>query len=144
MKKIWIVWGLLLASSPIHAELICPVDDCGRISARFGKITHSFGFSNHNGIDLPLPVGTPVVASADGKVLKALEKGGYGKHIVIQHEDEFRTLYANLSSIQVQDGQLVKQGEVIGYTGNTGVSTGPHIHIGVFKGDEAVDPKKYF
>jgi len=94
----------------------------------------------HNGIDFGVPLGTPVYASYDGKVvavdnndkgISRFQKYQYGKHIVIEHQNSLATLYAHLSRQVVTKGQEVKKGELIGYSGNTGYSTGPHLHFTV-------------
>lgn len=93
---------------------------------------HTQGLHGHNGIDLGAPTGTPVLASATGDVILARSSGwngGYGRYIVIQHPNGTQTLYAHLSGLEVGVGWHVIQGQVIGYVGNTGKSTGPHLHF---------------
>lgn len=93
----------------------------------------------HNGIDIAVPVGTPIYAAYDG-IVKAVgnndrnswAKYQYGKYILIEHSNNLATLYAHLSSWVVFNGQQVKKGQLIGYSGNTGYSTGPHLHFGVY------------
>lgn len=90
------------------------------------------GLHGRNGIDLGAPIGTPVLASADGTVLTALGSGyngGYGLYVVIRHPNGTQTLYAHLSQVNVTAGDRVSKGEVIGRVGNTGRSTGPHLHF---------------
>jgi len=92
------------------------------------------GIHGYNGIDIGVPVGTPVMASAPGTVLVARSSGyngGYGRYIVVQHPNGTQTLYAHLSEIYVSSGSNVSQGEVIGASGNSGRSTGPHLHYEV-------------
>lgn len=101
----------------------------------------------HNGTDLKADEGTPVIATADGKVLKCefLEQGkGYGRMILIQHNQQYSTLYAQLSEFKVKQGDEIKQGSIIGLVGHSGISTGPHLHYEVFKDGKNVDPKEYF
>ena len=113
-------------------------------------ITQSFGErftdqSGHKGIDYALPLGTPVLAAADGYVSQtetSLE--GYGNHIVMAHGEEIETLYAHLSVLKVTTGQAVQQGEEIGLSGNSGNSTGPHLHFELRLHNKAVDPAPYF
>lgn len=100
------------------------------ITQKYGeKITSSF----HTGIDYGCPSGTPILASNDGTVVIAKtdqsSNGGYGKYVIIQHSDGKATLYGHLTNFIVTIGQKVKQSEVIGYSGNTGNSTGPHLHF---------------
>ncbi len=98
----------------------------------------------HQGIDLRAPIGTPVYATADGVIGKATEHDGYGKVIFIKHGDTFVTLYAHLDEMLVEAEEKVKKGYKIGAVGNTGKSTGPHLHYEVRKGGENVDPSDYY
>ncbi|NCN53232.1 peptidoglycan DD-metalloendopeptidase family protein [Candidatus Wolfebacteria bacterium] len=92
----------------------------------------------HNGLDFAAPLGTPMVAAEDGIVLAAWNqdeycyRGAYGKFIAIEHNNNLTTLYTHLSLMVVNEGDQVKRGDVIGYVGNTGYSTGPHVHFGVY------------
>ncbi len=112
-------------------ELIYPLMNPARITSRFGWRTHPLTGTRrfHSGLDIAAPTGTPVVATATGTVVSAGWNGGYGKAIVIQHNDVQQTLYGHLSEISVQPGQQVTQGSVIGLVGSTGNSTGPHLHF---------------
>lgn len=92
----------------------------------------SQGLHGHNAVDLAAPLGTPVLASADGKVIvsrAAGYNGGYGLYVVISHENGTQTLYAHMSRNDVSAGQNIAQGQVIGAVGSTGKSTGPHLHF---------------
>lgn len=103
-----------------------------QISQDFGEIVPgvTYNGSPHTGIDYACPAGTPVLASADGTVMFAGEAvSGYGKYIIICHIDGTGTVYAHLSTILVKQWQQVKQGQVIGKSGNSGYSTGPHLHF---------------
>jgi murein DD-endopeptidase MepM/ murein hydrolase activator NlpD len=94
----------------------------------------SQGLHGYNAIDLAAPAGTPIVAAASGSVILSKNygwNGGYGKYVVIKHNNGTQTLYAHNSSNIVSQGQYVVQGQVIGYTGSTGKSTGPHVHFEV-------------
>ena len=84
----------------------------------------------HKGVDYAAPTGTPIRATADGKVIFRGTKGGYGSTVVLQHGNKYTTLYAHLSSFKsgVTSGRSVKQGDVIGFVGKTGLATGPHLH----------------
>ncbi|WP_310409978.1 M23 family metallopeptidase [Chamaesiphon sp. OTE_8_metabat_110] len=114
-----------------QAELIYPLMNPARVTSRFGWRTHPLTGNRrfHSGIDIAAPSGTPVVATATGTVISAGWNGGYGKAIVIQHNDSQQTLYGHLSEISVQPGQQIVQGSVIGLVGSTGNSTGPHLHF---------------
>ena len=112
----------------------------------YGTLTSGFGprwGTTHKGIDWGVPVGTACRASRGGRVVSAGWSGGYGYCVIIDHGDGVRTRYAHLSSIQVSNGQYVEQGEVIARTGNTGDSTGPHIHFEIIVNGTAVNPAKY-
>ena len=92
----------------------------------------------HNGVDLAAVTGTPIFASKSGVVTTACI--GWGNHVVINHGDGYSTLYAHQSALNVYEGQIVSQGDVIGYVGSTGNSTGPHLHFTVFKNGETINP----
>jgi murein DD-endopeptidase MepM/ murein hydrolase activator NlpD len=117
-----------------------PLD--GRINSGFGyrkdPFRSSIGF--HSGVDIDAKFGDPVVATADGVVKKTGWQGSYGKTVVLQHEEGFETIYGHLSKISVEEGQKVKVGEVIGKAGNTGRSTGTHLHYEVVKDGKRVNP----
>ena len=101
------------------------------------------GRRNHKGIDLAAPSGTPVYATADGIVAKAERFSSYGNYIQIEHGGELQTRYAHLSGYAVQEGARVHKGDLIGYVGSTGRSTGPHLHYEVRVAGVAVDPTPY-
>ncbi|MEY2648220.1 MAG: hypothetical protein RL282_933 [Bacteroidota bacterium] len=99
----------------------------------------------HPGLDFSASSGTPIYATADGTVETASNLGnGYGNHVVVNHGYSYRTLYGHMSRIKARRGQRVKRGEVIGYVGSTGKSTGPHLHYEVFKGKKRLDPIYFF
>ena len=101
----------------------------------------------HEGIDFSASVGTEIIATGDGVVSEAYKDGkgdGYGKYIVINHGYSYSSLYAHMSSVNVKQGQKIKRGQVIGYVGNSGKSTGPHIHYEVRKNGKPIDPVNYF
>jgi murein DD-endopeptidase MepM/ murein hydrolase activator NlpD len=114
-----------------NVELIYPLMNPARITSSFGWRTHPLTGTRrfHSGLDIAAPAGTPVVATATGTVVSAGWNGGYGKAIIIQHNDVQQTLYGHLSEISVQPGQQITQGSVIGLVGSTGNSTGPHLHF---------------
>lgn len=99
----------------------------------------------HAGLDFAAPQGTPIYATADGRVTEAdFNAGGYGNHVVINHGFGYETLYGHMYRIKARVGQEVKRGEVIGYVGSTGKSTGPHCHYEVHKNDHPIDPVYFF
>jgi len=112
----------------------------------FGNISSGFGFRRrefHTGIDIRAGVGTPVRATANGIVSYAGWKGGYGLTVIIRHNFGFSTLYAHLSRLSVGIGKRIERGDIIGYTGTTGYTTGPHLHYEVRVNDRPVNPKDY-
>ncbi|HOV37323.1 MAG TPA: peptidoglycan DD-metalloendopeptidase family protein [Spirochaetales bacterium] len=118
----------------------------GRITNRFGPEIHPFTgqWYLHKGIDIAFGYNIPIVATARGKVVSIdYEPLGFGNYIIIRHKYGFYTRYAHLQRILVNRGQEVSQGQVIGTMGNTGLSTGPHLHYEVRIGAEVVDPAKY-
>lgn len=95
----------------------------------------------HEGIDLRASTGTPIFAAADGKIVYAARRlRGYGRMVAILHEDDWSTIYAHLSKIKSKVGQEVKKGALIGFSGNTGRSRGPHLHFEIRKGSDPLDP----
>jgi murein DD-endopeptidase MepM/ murein hydrolase activator NlpD len=98
----------------------------------------------HTGIDVAAPSGTPIRAAADGQVIAtAFSSWGYGRHVIISHNPTLATLYAHMSRVAVNQGDVVKQGQIIGYEGSTGNSTGPHLHFEVRINGQFVNPLGY-
>jgi murein DD-endopeptidase MepM/ murein hydrolase activator NlpD len=99
----------------------------------------------HTGIDFAAPIGTPIYATADGKVEEVSVKfSGYGKMVVLDHGFGYKTRYAHMHDFAVRSGQNVKRGELIGYVGDTGVSTAPHLHYEVMLNGVLINPVHYF
>ncbi|MEJ2500645.1 MAG: peptidoglycan DD-metalloendopeptidase family protein [Campylobacterales bacterium] len=98
----------------------------------------------HLGIDYAAPRGTPIIAAGSGKVIFAGRTRGYGNLIKIRHSDGYMTLYAHQKAFRrgIKRGKYVKQGQVIGYVGSTGLSTGPHLHFGLYKNGRAINPAR--
>ncbi|MBO8449806.1 MAG: M23 family metallopeptidase [Spirochaetes bacterium] len=118
----------------------------GHISQMFGQNRHVFSkqWYIHKGIDLSTyRSGDPVLATADGQIVMVDYDPGFGNYVIIRHKHGFYTRYAHLLSQRVKRGEHVEQGQVIGYIGNTGISTGPHLHYEIHIGSEVVDPIKY-
>ncbi len=135
----------MLASIPS----IQPVanEDLTRTAGGFGWRIHPIHKINkfHAGMDFTAKVGTPIHATGDGKVVFAeYATNGYGMHVIIDHGYDYQTLYAHLSKIDVKKGQQVKRGDELGLIGNTGLSSGPHLHYEVHKGGEPIDPVNFF
>ena len=98
---------------------------------------------NHKGIDIPGPVGTPIYATADGMIGRAQWVSGYGKFVEINHGNAVQTRYGHLSAMNVVAGQRIKKGDVLGYMGSTGRSTGSHLHYEVRVAGEAINPTAF-
>ena len=117
-----------------------------RISSRYGWRRHPILKKRilHSGVDYAAPKGSRIYASGDGVVRRAEWAGGYGKYVVIRHNSEFSTGYAHMNSFArgIKPGVRVKQGQVIGYVGSTGRSTGPHLHFEIIKNGKKIDPLK--
>ncbi|MDE0781369.1 MAG: M23 family metallopeptidase, partial [Alphaproteobacteria bacterium] len=120
-----------------------PIDGA-RLSSRFGKRKHPIlGYTRkHSGVDFAAPKGTPIYAAGDGSIVTAGTKGGYGKYIKIRHNSTYSTAYAHLNAYGpgIRRGKRVRQGQVIGYVGTTGRSTGPHLHYEVHRGGRQINP----
>jgi murein DD-endopeptidase MepM/ murein hydrolase activator NlpD len=94
----------------------------------------------HKGIDFGAHYGTPIVAAADGTVERAGWAGGYGEQVRLAHAGGIETSYSHMSRMVVAPGSAVRQGQLIGYTGSSGLSTGPHLHYEVMRGGQAINP----
>ncbi len=118
----------------------------GHISMAFGQNRHPITgqWYIHTGIDLSTGrKGDPIMATADGQVIMVANDSGWGNYVLVKHKHGFFTRYAHLDSFRVTMGEQVQKGQVIGYIGNTGISTGPHLHYEVHIGADVVDPMKY-
>lgn len=115
------------------------------LSSSYGMRVHPITgkLARHNGVDIPAPYGTPIYATADGIVGRAQRLGGYGNYVEIEHGNAIETRYSHMSSFVVQPGQQVKKGDVIGYVGSTGRSTGNHLHYEVRIDGEPVNPMPF-
>lgn len=124
---------------------IWPCNGIRWITSMFGgrQSPGGIGSTNHKGVDIGTPMGTPVLAAKSGTVTWASRNGGYGNCIIISHGNGNSTLYGHLSGYNVSTDQQVTQGQVIGYSGNTGNSTGPHLHFGIIENNSWIDPLNY-
>ena len=126
-------------------DLISPLKNESkyRVSSPFGPRIHPTKGGNrmHKGVDLATPSGTPIYAPADGTAKTASQPKGAGNYITLDHGNGVQTKFFHLSKFAVQTGQVVKQGELLGYTGNTGIGTGAHLHFEVWRSGQPVNPQ---
>jgi murein DD-endopeptidase MepM/ murein hydrolase activator NlpD len=140
-------WGKIngaVTKVEVAVPSINPVDIM-KFSSGFGyRSAPTRGASrNHKGLDIPGPVGTPIYATADGMVGRAQWVGGYGKFVEINHGNAVQTRYGHLSAMNVVPGQRIRKGDVLGYMGSTGRSTGSHLHYEVRIAGEAINPTAF-
>ena len=130
---------------PSNATWITPVSGA-RLTSPFGQRLHPVlkVYRMHNGIDLAIAQGTPIYATRAGKVTRtAYQAGGAGNYVSINHLDGFASIYMHMTHYVVKEGQTVSAGQLIGYVGSTGISTGPHLHFGVSYAGTYVNPLAY-
>ena len=130
---------------PSDATWITPVSGA-RLTSPFGQRLHPVlkVYRMHNGIDLAIAQGTPIYATRAGKVTRtAYQAGGAGNYVSINHLDGFASIYMHMTHYVVKEGQTVSAGQLIGYVGSTGISTGPHLHFGVSYAGTYVNPLAY-
>jgi murein DD-endopeptidase MepM/ murein hydrolase activator NlpD len=122
-------------------DFIWPVR--GRLTSGYGYRQHPMGGQSkfHCGIDIAAPVGRTINAARDGKVTCTGRRGSLGLAVTIQHDDGYSTVYGHASSILVRGGQQVRQGDPIALVGNSGLSTGPHLHFEIRKSGRAINPR---
>ncbi|KZN40720.1 hypothetical protein N474_15795 [Pseudoalteromonas luteoviolacea CPMOR-2] len=127
-----------------HSFLLKTPLNGARLSSTYGKRKHPvLGFTRiHKGLDFGAPLGTPIFATGDGKVLKASWGGSFGNRVILQHQNNYRTLYAHLQGFAqgIKSGSSVKQGQVIGFLGNTGLTQARHLHYEVHKDGRPINP----
>ena len=158
MKRVFLSIGFLFAVMAMFAETqsklskkddeVCfyfPLEKDFKISAGYGErkdpTTESVFF--HNGIDLVAESGTDVYSAGEGKVLMTGFNSNYGNFVIVGHRNGYQTLYANLSKILVEVNDSVTRKTKLGLVGNTGISTGPHLHFAISKDGEYVDPEAH-
>lgn len=151
IKKAEKEYAAQIAKVPSESGFLWPLaGNINTVNSLFGgrKDPITGGKGNHTGIDIPAARGTPIYASKSGVVTTSVLGSGsnwaYGNHVVVSHSDGTSTLYAHMNSRAVKQGQTVKQGDVVGYVGTTGRSTGNHLHFEVRKNGQRVDPLNYF
>jgi murein DD-endopeptidase MepM/ murein hydrolase activator NlpD len=118
----------------------------GYVTDGFGMRRNPFngeGREVHEGMDIAVDFGTPVMATADGLIIHSGPYSGYGNLVIIYHTNGITTRYAHLSRISVEAGHRVKRGDSVGHAGSTGRSTGPHVHYEIRENDQSVDPLRY-
>ena len=128
-------------------SFVWPVPSCTFITSRFGLRIHPIYKTErkHSGLDVGAGYGAKIVAADSGSVIRAANIGdGYGNCVIIDHGNGYMTLYGHMSSVSVREGQNVGQGDIVGYVGSTGLSTGPHCHFEVWSGGSRVDPEQFF
>ncbi len=144
--------GRVTAAGEIHAAPQLAISVPARMPVDGVRLTSGYGMrdhpilrrrARHNGVDLAAPRGTPVYATADGVIEMAQYYSSYGNYVQIGHGGDLETRYAHLSSYTVSEGEQVRMGDLIGYVGSTGRSTGPHLHYEVRIADEPVNPIPY-
>ena len=147
-QQLFASWDHIGQRTPATARVAVPsrtpLDDY-RMTSNYGMREHPIlgGARRHDGVDLAAPSGTPIYATADGIVQKAEWFSSYGNFIAIEHGADLETRFGHLSRIAVSAGQRVHKGDLIGYVGSTGRSTGPHLHYEVRVDGHSVDPTPY-
>ena len=130
---------------PSSSGWVSPVKSYS-LTSPFGMRKHPIlGYERmHNGVDMAAPAGTPIYAAKSGKVTTAsYQSGGAGNYVSINHGDGFSSIYMHMTRYIVSKGQYVEAGQVIGYVGSTGISTGNHLHFGISYKGEYVNPMRY-
>jgi murein DD-endopeptidase MepM/ murein hydrolase activator NlpD len=140
-------WGQTSGASrktAVSIPSINPVESM-RMTSQYGYRTDPFQGrrKNHKGLDIAGPIGTPIYATADGVIGRAQWVSGYGKYVEIEHGNAIQTRYGHLSAMNVYSGQRVRKGDVIGFMGSTGRSTGSHLHYEVRIAGEPVNPNSF-
>jgi murein DD-endopeptidase MepM/ murein hydrolase activator NlpD len=134
--------GKKVASAKANSLFGAPLKGNLRVSAHFGRRPHPMtGVAHfHSGVDLAAAYGTPVYAIYEGVVTRASRWGGYGNCVDIRHNSGYSSRYAHLSKYAVVNGKNVRKGDIIGFSGSSGISTGPHLHLEVARNNSVVNP----
>lgn len=135
------------ASDVASGEFLWPLQG-GKITSPFGERIHPIHKTRrfHDGIDIAMPLGSPILASDGGMVIESRAAGGYGWKITIDHGNGYQTVYAHMypKDVKVTEGQIVSKGQVIALVGNNGWSTGPHLHFEMKRNQRVIDPLSIF
>jgi murein DD-endopeptidase MepM/ murein hydrolase activator NlpD len=151
-KSLFAQWESLDGGSTTPTAPVATVSIPSLMPLRTASLTSGYGMRTHpvlrkrrahKGVDLAAPTGTPIYATADGIVSKAERFSSYGLYVSMEHGAQVQTRFAHMSRIAVANGQNVKKGDIIGYVGSTGRSTGPHLHYEVRVAGRAVNPIPY-
>jgi murein DD-endopeptidase MepM/ murein hydrolase activator NlpD len=149
MKRSCFVLGLVFvfslrafAQNVSRVSMSPPLAVMGRITQPYGQSTNVVTGKPwfHNGIDIQTRMRTPVFAAMSGIVFETGYSESLGNYMILEHENNYKTIYAQLDEITAVKGRRVVQGETIAFSGNTGLSTGPHLHFGVYLDGKALDP----
>ncbi|HOY67754.1 MAG TPA: M23 family metallopeptidase [Candidatus Ozemobacteraceae bacterium] len=129
---------------PFNGSFIMPV--MGEVSSAFGRRAHPFRKVRHfhTGVDIRARRGTSIMAAASGRVVYAGWRRGYGMMVEMEHGSGFRTVYAHCSKLLVRVGAMIQAGQTVGLVGNTGVTTGCHLHFEIMRGSVLIDPLSFF
>lgn len=131
---------------PASGEGFCfPMMYCTMLTSAYGYRVHPItgNYTFHNGVDLAAGTGTPIYATKSGTVTTATYNYAYGYYVVVNHLDGFSSLYGHMTHYTVSEGDYVSRGEIIGYVGSTGYSTGPHLHFTIYYNGSSVNPMNY-
>ena len=134
------------STPPSSGESFCfPMQYCTMLTSSYGYRVHPItgNYSFHNGVDLAAGQGTPIYATKSGVVSTATYNYAYGYYVVVNHLDGYSSLYGHMTHYTVSEGEYVDRGEIIGYVGSTGYSTGPHLHFTIYYNGNTVNPMNY-
>lgn len=131
------------ADNHYQKQFIRPVSYQHKINSKYGMRIHPVlgGKRMHTGVDFAAPTGTPIYAAQSGKVIFSDWKGGYGKTVIIKHDNKYSSLYGHASKLLVSNGEYVQRGQKIALVGSTGRSTGPHLHFEILENGNRINPE---
>jgi len=146
MVPLLLVISIAIAKGPGSKPSVFPIkkESYKKISVSYGEVIKTHGIKNHGGIDIVAKLGTPVMATGAGKIIKAKMDGNWGNLVIIDHSGGFHTWYAHMNGITVEVGDIVSMNEIIGHVGSTGKSTGPHLHYEVRENGNRVNPEDFY